>query len=238
MDTARRAAGHWRSWLKSIERELVTVHAIKRSGSSLRGEIVAKRPNADGTWLVHYSTIYAKTQMVAIRKLSMNRPRTSLGQLVRGLHDRPDVLTRARYERMHDEHSESVRESFDRYADPADPDRVDHRQLHEHYESLSPGLDTIIERVNRTIAHADKQLAQRAVRSVSEVDADASLPTVTYGDIRTAIDTLATVANHYLAMFFTYSMHFTPTRSRATGERCSGRRCSAGNRSHPRRSFS
>src|SRR5689334_22762133 len=76
--------GNWRGWLKWIERELVTMHRNQALWDELRDEIVAKRPNADGTWLLHYSTIYAKAQMLAIRKLSSDRRGASLGELVRG----------------------------------------------------------------------------------------------------------------------------------------------------------
>jgi hypothetical protein len=190
--SAENLVRRWSTWIEIIERELWKAFHRQRIWSEMSDAIVARAPQADATFLVTFSAMYAESQLSLIRRIAADSTGASLGRLVCGLHDRPDVITRDWFRksvkaRGYDP-DDWFLDDFDRYADVDNPDRVSHGMLHDHFHYVYEELSAIRTKVNKTIAHADEKHARQNEKA---------LPAVTYGTIRTALDRLGEITNCY-----------------------------------------
>jgi hypothetical protein len=201
---------HWREQLVKIERELFHGFLYQVVWSELRDEIQRRHPEADGTFLVSYSSGYVAGQMLLVRRLTDKAPSSdSLVSLINRILRQPDIVTRTRYaeqwaanveapmERWTGELAwdESFTDPMERwtaelawdesFADPHDPERLNVTLLEQDLDRLETELEHIVTWATKTIAHLDPTQPERVPK---------------YHEVREALDVLAEVTGRYQSL--------------------------------------
>lgn len=167
--------------LDGIEHELKIAHLNRQIYDDFRDEFVARHPDADATFLNSYSGLYARGQVMVIRRLAdqhRDKP-DSLWWLVERIKRNPTIGSRDALRQLlrDDGHDVDDRTMVDRLATTEVPAAA-------HLESLQ---DTLASELGAVLAFADKHVAHRDPRGAAQP--------VTYGDIHTALDKVTDVAN-------------------------------------------
>lgn len=111
-----------------IEQELMIASLNRQLYEEVRSEVVRQHPTSDATFLNSYSGLYARSQMMAIRRLADTDDSTdSLWQLIQRIRSNPSIASRAAVvervrERSGDDNAADADAEFSlRYAGPAGP---------------------------------------------------------------------------------------------------------------------
>lgn len=173
--------------LDGIEHEVMYAYVHKQVYTALRDELLVRRPGADATFLNSYSHLYARGQVMMVRRLA-DRTRgkpLSLWWVIECIRRNPRIASRAALlasvgELYPDDGffvAEADRMFSQRFGeDEVPPDEM----LASLQERLRAEVETVIEFADRHVAHRDPRGA-------------AQLPT--YAEIHAAIDHVAGIVN-------------------------------------------
>lgn len=167
--------------LDRIEHELMVAHLNRQIYSEFRDEFVARHPEADATFFNSYAGLYARGQVMVIRRLAdrhRDKP-DSLWWLVERIKRNPQIASREALRQLlrDDGHDVDEQTMVDRLATTELPET-------DLLESLQ---NTLVSELVAVLAFADKHVAHRDPRGAAQ--------SVTYGDIHTALDEVTVVAN-------------------------------------------
>ena len=181
---------HVRKTLKSVENELNHAYLHKRLYVETRDEFTAKYPEADHTFLQHYSRLYADRQVMAIRRMvdnSTDRP-VSLWWVLERLRKNPGIGNR----------QDLLSEVAKRY--PGDPYQT--KEWSDYYDSCfgrdeTPAMDALeeLQRVLCGESHQIDIVKEYADRNVAHKDHRGDQRSPTYADIHDALTQLVGVFN-------------------------------------------
>ncbi len=173
--------------LDEIEHEIMHAQVHKQVYCALRDEIVARRPGTDATFLNSYSYLYARGQIMMIRRLADNsrdKPQ-SLWWLIERTRNNPNLASRQAL-------TDLVREQH-----PDDPFFANdaNRVFTEHFGDGELPSDEALESMQRQLLSQLEAVIEFADRHVAHRDPRGARQSVTYGEIHAAIDHVAAVAN-------------------------------------------
>ena len=179
--------------LGSIQHELMISFLNRQIYQAVRDEIVARRPTADGTFLNSYSGLYARAQVMVVRRLAddhQDKP-DSLWWLIERIKRNPAIASRAnlvdhvRGERPDEEWLETyLTTEFSRLWGPNEHPETDRLVALQH--SLVGELTKVLDFADTNVAHRDPRGPQFSV---------------TYGEIHEALDRLAELTNSISVLF-------------------------------------
>lgn len=210
------AADHdnlYRSWLKwidgSITAELYRAYYDQSIWTAMRDEIQARHADTDGTFLLHYSGLYSRAQMVRLRSLTDDdQGTTSLVSLIKAIQKNRRVLTEDRCRSQIRQRLNEQRPGSQAVVDEIVDETLERRRVEwcdeeglAREELLEAGLERILSEVGHIKAHVDKRIAHfdRAVpRPGDQPEVGEGKPAkVTFADIRQGLDMLAEESNRY-----------------------------------------
>lgn len=179
---------HWQATLDAAGRDLVVL-VLDRAvwttvGRMLRENEAIEHHSVVVDWL---GRVYSTTQAVGIRRQRDRRGKpASLGHLIDDIARHPHVLTRARHldETMLGQDVESAAGFWPRYAVP-DGSHFDGRIAAGDLVRLDDACASVKKYVDKRVAHLDR-------------DVVTTPPTITYGDLHSAIDTLGGLLRRYM----------------------------------------
>lgn len=188
----------WVEQLDGIANDLIVLHHHRQIWRRV-GEITQAADLPPSAFFDALSAWYATSQMTAIRRLVDRDQRAlSLTRLLDDLIRHPTVIGRERHVALwlrdpaFEWTERDGRASYDRFAD-ASGEQLDVAAVEADRERAVEAADAIKRYVDQRVAHRDLQ-------PVAEVP--------TWGEVDTAIDTLAEIVNRYSSLFKASSYAF------------------------------
>jgi hypothetical protein len=173
--------------LDEIEHEIMYAYVYKRIYTEMRDEITERRADSDATFLNSYSHLYARGQVMMIRRLADrgdDKPR-SLWWVIERIRKNPAIGSRsALLEPIRQKHPDD--QFFVTDADRVYSQRFGEGNLPSD-EPLAELQARLLDELVKVIEFADRHVAHRDPRG------SASLPT--YAEIHAAIDHVAAIVN-------------------------------------------
>lgn len=180
----------WQTWTRRVVHEIGSIRFHEIVWTQVRDEIVERYPDGDGTFLAHYSRLYADAQLMAIRRVAEDtdgRGTDSLAHLLRAMQANPKVMTRDRWIALEPMFPAGSREidvgsTYDeRYGDA---------NGHVRPDLIARDLDRV-----EHVVTAVKRRADTAIAHLDRVDAPAAL---TYADLRATIADVTAIAEPWV----------------------------------------
>jgi hypothetical protein len=163
-DEERRAK--WRSWVDQIRGQLIQAHHNRELWEDTTEAIRRVAPESPGTWIRHYSEMYAAGQLMAIRRVVRGgRDSISLVWLLKEIRAHPRVMSVDHYlgpvmERgASPEFVDDLRDEYERLWGDGHG-HVDPAKTREAQESLIRTLRAPLEHADRRIAHIDRKAVE------------------------------------------------------------------------------
>lgn len=175
--------------LGRCQHEITVGYVNRQLFETLRDEIVARRPESDGTWLNSYQAMYAQSQVMLVRRLAdshRDKP-DSIWWIVERIRRTPALASRgALIESIVQGRADDVdpfilnrvHRGFDRIAGPGDVPSDE--AMTELQQRLRSSAKSVVAYADRHIAHLDPRGAQH---------------TLTFGELHQALDQVAAIAN-------------------------------------------
>lgn len=180
----------WSDWIERITLDLIRGHLHQHVWRSVRDEILRVRPEADQSFLVSYSAIYADGQVMRVRRIADTHPDSdSLINLLDAIRRNPKVMTRERYADRHAERTGfengwamGAAEWDDLFAAQPGDEEISGDLVARDQRRLTVQLEHLTAWATKTLAHLDPLR-----------------PTVIpqYQDISRALDLLAEITGRY-----------------------------------------
>ena len=161
----------WSARLARIDSQIVHAYVHRHLWESVREQIIEVNPDADGQFLGSYTTLYAESVMMMIRRLADTDDNSgSMWRLWDSIKRNPHCATRALYiehavAQVDEVDRETVRQQSDLHFTKwlGDGDHVDPDQLTDYQNRLIEDGRRVREFVDKRIAHLD----HRAIRPAS-----------------------------------------------------------------------
>lgn len=175
--------------LERCQHEITVGYVNRQLFEKLRDEIVARRPESDGTWLNSYRAMYAQSQVMLVRRLAdshRDKP-DSIWWIIERIRRTPSLASRtalvnAVVEQRGGEADpvilERVHHGFDRLAGPADV--PSDRRMTDLQQRLRSCAEIVIAYADRHIAHLDPRATQHDL---------------TFDELHQSLDDVAAIAN-------------------------------------------
>lgn len=190
-----RVYASWVKWIEVIKTEIIRAHWHQAVWSDVRDEIQRLYPDADASFLVSYSQLYARAQLVRIRALTdADSDAASLRRLIAAIRNNSAVLHFDRYVAVRGDPVEARYDWLRCYGDEEGRLRL----------ALLDGDTERLDDLKPIKAHVDENIAhiQRSVHVGDDthptVQADRTV--LRFQDIRDALAVLGEVCNTYLAL--------------------------------------
>lgn len=183
----------------AINQEVTHAYLHRKVYTEVRDEIIARHPQADGTFLNSYSAVYARAQIMAIRRITDKSEKTgSLWQVIQRLRKNPKLASRSAV-------IEAVREQH--------PDDEQLLKEVDHYFTAQYGdgevaADKILAEMQTRLRSTVAKVIQFADRSVAHRDPCGTVRPVTYKEIHDGLDHVAGILNEVnMLLRFTHNAH-------------------------------
>ncbi len=158
----------WRHHLEGIAAELREARLQRTVWEEFRDEVIARRPDCDGTFLYVFSQQYASTQLSRVRRLTeRSGSALSLVNLIDAIQRNPLVWTRTRYLAMYGEDAHHAPSRWDEAW--FDGEAIRTQALTSDIERLESQTKHLKTWVDKKIAHLDRSHPERTPR-FREVD--------------------------------------------------------------------
>lgn len=189
----------WRRHIDLITNHVWDLHHQRALWREM-SEALVHASSADATFLDHYSRIYVERQLIAVRRLVDQDPRSiSMARLLTELAEHPETMNRTRHLELWNlpDESEDLFEkmtverahaTFDRYAD-GDGQNLDPIRIRADLESWKQSAGVLKKTVDKKIAH------------LADIPPDKPIPTATYDDLDAAIDAVGELVKKYSLLF-------------------------------------
>ncbi len=202
----------WLEWIDtSITVELYRAYYDQSIWTAMRDEIQTRHADADtdGTFLLHYSGLYSRAQMVRLRSLTDDaQGTTSLVSLIKAIQKNRQVLTEDRCRSQVRVRLDEQRPGSHDVVGEIVEETLEHRRVEwcdeqglPRAEILESSLERILSEMNDIKAHVDKRIAhfdRAAPWPGGQPDVGQGNPaTVTFADIRQGLDMLAEESNRF-----------------------------------------
>ena len=188
----------WRDHLGHIQQDLYRAHHNQHIWTDFRDAVIKNDPTADGTFLASYSSVYAHSQGVVIRRqIDPDRRTHSLVNLLGAITRNPKVMSRTRFledraggrepDRLDGWFHQRDTEAWARFAREDDPEHLNVEIPLNDINTLTTELSDIKEWVDEQVAHLDRRRFMTIANS--------GVPS--FGRLREALALLARTAQGY-----------------------------------------
>lgn len=171
------------------QHEITVGYVNRQLFETLRDEIVAQRPESDGTWLNSYQAMYAQSQVMLIRRLAdshRDKP-DSIWWIIERIRRTPALASRTALIDM-------VVERRDGNPEPFILDIVNHDFDRLAGLGETPSDDAMVELQDRLRSAADQVVAY-ADRNIAHLDPRGPKHNLTFSELHQALDDIAAIAN-------------------------------------------
>ena len=162
--TADQVHDRWKGWVYLMRHEVLRLYRDREIWQSMRKALLDA--GGDGVFLGQYALLYAEGQAVGIRRLVRpNQDSVSLGRLLAGITDRPDVASKGRYLASVQAGEDGVVRTFIEDVEAAYYDRewanekggLDVRRVQADKGKLDATAINVMKWVDRMVAHVDSR---------------------------------------------------------------------------------
>lgn len=183
----------------AINQEVTHAYLHRKVYTEVRDEIIARHPQADGTFINSYSALYARAQIMAIRRITDKSKETdSLWQVIQRLRNNPKLASRSAV-------IDAVREQH--------PDDEQLLRDVDHYFTTQYGdgevvADKVLAEMQTRLRSTVAEVIQFADRSVAHRDPRGAVLSVTYKEIHDGLDHVAGILKEVnMLLRFTHNAH-------------------------------
>jgi len=178
----------WEKWFDLTAKTVYVMYHDRELFETMRDAIVERGPKDTGTWFEHYARMYLSKQAMAARRvMDTDEKAESFRRILLAMEESPQVFNRDRFMAKFSESDEWIRGEriamFEKLRSP-NGDWVDPEVIRYLRETLEADVDNLVTYATRVVAHPDKRGA-----------------TLTWGELRKAIDDLGDAFQQFGAVF-------------------------------------